>query len=75
MRSADFLNTPEVNYEQWRYLLRPYWGLYTPDDPKAFAGRVRSRIICGPNASEISNDILRCERTRQDVRIDGVDHG
>jgi AraC family transcriptional regulator, positive regulator of tynA and feaB len=74
MRSADLLDTPELNYEQWRDLLRPNWGLYTPDDPKAFAGRVRSRIICGLNASDISNNIRRCERTQRDVRLDGVDH-
>ena len=74
MPNADFLSTPELNYEQWRDLLRPNWGLYTPDDPKAFAGRVRSRSICGFNASDISNNIRRCERTQRDVRVDGVDH-
>jgi AraC family transcriptional activator of tynA and feaB len=72
--SADFLSTPELNYEQWRDGLRPNWGLYTPDDPKAFAGRVRSRRIWGFNASDISNNIRRCERTQRDVRLDGVDH-
>jgi len=72
--SADFLSTPELNYEQWRDVLRPNWGLYTPDDPKAFAGKVRSRRICGFNASDISNNIRRCERSQRDVRIDGVDH-
>jgi AraC-like DNA-binding protein len=74
MPSDDFLSTPELNYEQWRDLLRPNWGLYTPDDPKAFAGRVRSRSICGFNASDISNNIRRCERTQRDARLDGVDH-
>ena len=72
--SPDFLGTPELNYEQWRDALRPNWGLYTPDDPKAFAGRVRSRSICGFNASDISNNIGRCERTQRDIRLDGVDH-
>jgi AraC family transcriptional regulator, positive regulator of tynA and feaB len=72
--SADFLRTPELNYEQWGDMLRPNWGLYTPDDPKAFTGRVRSRSISGFNASDISNNIRRCERTQRDVRLDGVDH-
>lgn len=72
--SADILSTPELNYEQWRDVLRPNWGLYTADDPKAFAGRVRSRIVCGFNASDISNNIRRCERTQRDIRLDGVDH-
>jgi AraC-like DNA-binding protein len=80
MRSADLLNTPKLNYEQWRDLLRPNFGVYTPDDPKAFVGRVRSRSIFGLNASEISNDIRHCERihhcerTQRDIRLDGVDH-
>lgn len=73
-QNADFLSTPELNYEQWRDVLRPNWGLYTLDDPKAFAGRVRSRSICGFNASDISNNIRRCERTKRDIRFDGVDH-
>lgn len=72
--NADLLSTTELNYEQWRDLLRPNWGLYTPDDPKAFVGRVRSRSICGFNASDISGNGRRCERTQKDVRLDGVDH-
>ncbi|WP_407158234.1 helix-turn-helix domain-containing protein [Bradyrhizobium sp. STM 3557] len=63
-----------MNYEQWRDLLRPNFGLYTIDNPKAFAGRVRSRHIFGLNVSEIRNNKCRCERTQRDIRIDGVDH-
>ncbi|WP_165421123.1 helix-turn-helix domain-containing protein [Bradyrhizobium sp. Leo170] len=69
-----------MNYEQWRDLLRSNFGLYTVDDPKVFAGRVRSRSIFGLNASEISNNIRHCERThhcertQRDIRLDGVDH-
>ena len=72
--STDLLSTPELNYEQWRDALRPNWGLYTPDDPKAFAGRESSLNICGFNASDIGNNARRCERTQGDVRVDGVDH-
>src|SRR6201986_5218366 len=74
MRSADLLKTPELNYEQWRDLLRPNFGLYTVADPKAFAGRVRARHIFGLNASEIRNNKCYCERTQRDIRLDGVDH-
>jgi AraC family transcriptional regulator, positive regulator of tynA and feaB len=80
MRSADLLKTPELNHEQWRDQLRPNFGLYTADDPKVFAGRVRPRNIFGLNASEISNNIRHCERThhcertQRDIRLDGVDH-
>ena len=64
----------ELNYEQWRDALRPNWGLYTPDDPKAFVGKVRPLSIYGFNAANISNNVGRCERTQRDVRLDGVDH-
>ena len=75
MRTSPGLHsTPALNYEQWRDMLRPNWGLYTADDPKGFAGRVRSRLICGFNASDISNNVRRCERTGSDIRLDGVDH-
>ena len=74
MQSADLLETPELNYEQWRDLLRPNFGLHRVDDPKAFAGRVRSRHILGLNASEIRNSKCHCERTQRDIRLDGVDH-
>ncbi len=74
MRSADLLETPELNYEQWRDLLRPNFGLHAVDNPKAFAGRIRSRHILGLNASEIRNSKCRCDRTQRDIRLDGVDH-
>jgi AraC family transcriptional activator of tynA and feaB len=46
MRSTDFLNTSELNYEQWEELPRPNGGLFTLDGPKAFAGRVVFHIHC-----------------------------
>jgi AraC-like DNA-binding protein len=73
-RSDQCLGSAELNYEQWRDALRPDWGLYTPDRPKCFVGHVRSRNICGLKASQISNNARRCERTRRDIRLDGVDH-
>jgi AraC family transcriptional regulator, positive regulator of tynA and feaB len=63
-----------LNYEQWRDLVRPNFGLHTIDTPEAFAGRIRSRHIFGLNASEIRNNKCRCDRTRRDIRVDGVDH-
>jgi AraC family transcriptional activator of tynA and feaB len=76
MRSADLLETPELNYEQWRDLLRPNFGLHTVTDPKVFAGRVRSRSIFGLNVSEVISNNVRhsCKRTQSDIRLDGVDH-
>jgi AraC family transcriptional regulator, positive regulator of tynA and feaB len=74
MRSDNLLTTPALNFEQWRDLLRPNFGLYTVDDPKVFAGKICSRSIFGLNASEISADVRHTERTQRDIRLDGVDH-
>ena len=74
LRSDECVVTVELNYEQWRDALRPDWGLYTPDSPKSFVGRVRSRSIFGFKASDISNNARRCERTIVDARVDGIDH-
>jgi AraC family transcriptional regulator, positive regulator of tynA and feaB len=74
LRSDGCVVTAELNYEQWRDALRPDWGLYTPDNPKSFVGRVRPRSIFGFKASDISNNSRRCERTMRDVRVDSVDH-
>jgi len=71
---ADLLSTVELNYEEWRALLRPDWGLYTPNDPKTFSGRVRSRNIYGFVAADIGGYIPRCERGKREIRLDGIDH-
>jgi hypothetical protein len=65
--NRESFSTPALNYEQWREMLRPNWGLYSTDDPKGFAGRVRTRHICGFNASDINNNVRRCERTQRPV--------
>jgi AraC-like DNA-binding protein len=74
MLQSALFSTPELDYEQWREMLRPNWGLYASNDAKRFAGRVHSRNICGFNAADISNNIRHCERTQRDIRLDGVDH-
>jgi len=73
-QSGDLSSTVELNYEQWREAVRPDWGLYTPDDPKVFVGRVRPWSIFGFNAADVGNNAVRCDRTQRDFRLDGVDH-
>jgi AraC family transcriptional activator of tynA and feaB len=73
-QSGDLPSTVELNYEQWREAVRPDWGLYTPDDPKVFVGRVRPWSIFGFNAADVGNNAVRCDRTQRDFRLDGVDH-
>src|SRR4029077_6167577 len=55
-QSGDLPGTVELDYEQWREAVRPDWGLYTPNDPKVFVGRVRPRSIFGFNAADVSNN-------------------
>jgi AraC family transcriptional activator of tynA and feaB len=74
MRSDHLLKTPELNYEQWRDLVCPNFGLHRVGDPTAFAGRVRYRSIFGFQASEMRNNKCHCERTQRDIRFDGIDH-
>jgi hypothetical protein len=74
MPSAELLKKPELNYEQWRDLVCPNFGLHRVDEPKAFAGRVHFRSIFGFRASEMRKNKCLCERTQRDIRLDGVDH-
>ena len=40
--NADLLSTTELNYEQWRDLLRPDWGFYGSVSDRAIeVGRVK----------------------------------
>jgi AraC family transcriptional regulator, positive regulator of tynA and feaB len=73
---GDFLNTPELNYEDWRDALRPQWGWYNPEaiEHKAFAGRARARSVCGFVGIDISCNAPRVERTQRDVRLDDMEH-
>jgi len=74
--SGDFLSTPNLDYEEWRDVVRSICGRYTPDgiEPKTFSGRARVRSIYGFRAVDLSFNALRLERTHQDVHVDAKDH-
>src|SRR5258708_5356570 len=74
--SGDFLNTPNLDYEAWRDVVRSICGRYTPGgiEPKTFSGRARVRSICGLRAVELSSNAHGLERTHQDARADARDH-
>jgi AraC family transcriptional activator of tynA and feaB len=74
--SSDFNSTPDLDYEEWRDLLRSLCGRYNPEgiEPKAFAGWVRLVNVCGFTALNIGCNAGRVERTYRDVRLDGADH-
>lgn len=74
-RTSDFAAVPELDYEEWRAVVRAAAGRHNPEaiDPKAFAGRVRVRSICGFVALDLDYNAHRVERTQRDVRLDGVE--
>jgi len=73
---SDFLSTPELSYEGWRDAIRQQWGWYDPKaiEHKAFAGRAKSRGVCGFAGMDITCNAPRVERTQRDVRLDDMDH-
>jgi len=75
-QSDDILDTPQLDYEAWRDLLRAVCGRYNPEgiEPNAFTGWVRPVSVCGFTALDIGCNAHRIERTYRDVRLDGVDH-
>ena len=75
-QSDDILDTPQLDYEAWRDLLRAMCGRYNPEgiEPNAFTGWVRPVSVCGFTALDIGCNAHRIERTYRDVRLDGVDH-
>ena len=75
-QSDDILDTPQLDYDAWRDLLRAMCGRYNPEgiEPNAFSGWVRPVNVCGFTALDIGCNAHRIERTYRDARLDGVDH-
>jgi AraC family transcriptional regulator, positive regulator of tynA and feaB len=74
--SAEFVRSSQLAYEEWRVLLCSLAARYHPEgvDPRAFAGSLHARTICGFEAIDLSCNAPRVERTLRDVRLDGVGH-
>ena len=73
---SSFSGMPELDYEEWRVLLRSLCGQYNPEgiEPEIFAGWVRPQTICGFEAVDLSCNAHRVERTHRDVRLDSMEH-
>src|SRR5260370_39775868 len=73
---SNFSGMPELDYEEWRVLLRSLCGQYTPEgiEREVFAGWVRPQTICGFEAVDLSCNAHRVERTHRDVRLDSMEH-
>jgi hypothetical protein len=72
----DVFDTPDLEYEEWRDLLRTLCGRYNPEgvEAKAFSGWVRPRDVCGFTALDMGCNAPRIERTYRDARLDTVDN-
>ena len=66
----------QLDYEEWRDLLRSMCGRYYSEgiEPNSFSGWVRPVNVRGFTALDIGSNAQRVERTYQDVRRDGADH-
>jgi AraC-like DNA-binding protein len=75
LQPGDFLGTPQLDYEEWRALVRRLCGQYHPEgtEPEVFTGWVRPQTVCGFNAVDLSCNARRVERRYRDVRLDSVD--
>ena len=83
---ADFVETPQLDFEGWRAFLRASCG-NQPEvtDPSAFAGWVRPLSVCGLGAAalkiecglaamDFGRNAYRSKRTHRDARFAGVDY-
>jgi AraC family transcriptional activator of tynA and feaB len=86
LQRGDGLDTPRLDFEAWRALLRSNCGGEVDvTEPNAFAGWMRPlrvnglaaaavKIQWGVAAVDLGCSAHRVERTHKDVRRDGVDH-
>jgi hypothetical protein len=84
-QSADFVGTPQLDFEAWRAYLRASCGDQAEvAEPDAFAGWMRPlsvygfaagalKIQCGFTAMASRRDVYRSERTHRDIRLAGAD--
>jgi AraC family transcriptional activator of tynA and feaB len=86
LESADFVGTPQLDFERWRAFLRASCG-NQPEviDPSAFVGWMRPisvcglaaaalKIECGFAAMDFGRSAYRSERTHRDARFAGADY-
>src|SRR5215475_3409835 len=67
----DFLSSPELDYDGFRAALREDWGWFSPTrEANNFAGKVRTRRVCGFVATDLTCNAARVERTELDIRHD-----
>ncbi|SRR5258706_8133211 len=74
--SADSIGEAELDFEAWRALIQSFCGGYRPEgiEPTGFAGWVRPSSLWEFMALDIGSNAQRIERTKRDVRLDGMEY-
>src|ERR1700733_9549457 len=71
----DFLCAPKLDYDDFIAALRENFGCFSPTrGTNIFAGRVRPRRVFGFAAVDLACDTVRVDRTKLDIRRDGMEY-
>ena len=73
---GDSIGEPALDFEEWRVLIQSFCGRYNPEgiEPSVFAGWVRPFSLWEFLALDIGSNAQRIERTKRDVRLDGMEY-
>ena len=73
---GDSIGEPALDFEAWRVLIQSFCGRYNPEgiEPSVFAGWVRPFSLWEFLALDIGSNAQRIERTKRDVRLDGMEY-
>jgi AraC family transcriptional regulator, positive regulator of tynA and feaB len=74
--SSGSVGRPELDFEAWRVSIQSFCGRYNPEgiEPGVFAGWVRPSSLWGVQSLDIGCNAQRIERTKRDVRLDGMEY-
>jgi len=73
---GDSIGEPALDFEAWRVLIQSFCGRYNPEgiEPSVFAGWVHPFSLWEFLALDIGSNAQRIERTKRDVRLDGMEY-
>jgi AraC family transcriptional regulator, positive regulator of tynA and feaB len=73
---GDSIGEPALDFEEWRVLIQSFCGRYNPEgiEPSVFAGWVHPFSLWEFLALDIGSNAQRIERTKRDVRLDGMEY-
>src|ERR1700730_14813919 len=74
--SSDSIGEPELDFEAWRVSIQSFCGRFNHEgiEPSVFAGWVHPSSLCGVLGLDFGCNAPRIERTKRDVRLDGMEY-